>query len=89
MADRSALGLGCGSSISPKGVMLHVLTVPEVITLATDAFPRLLGSGAFRTSPQFDGVAPREGLGERFRPPLNRLVGPTVRLVFRPYAQIL
>ena len=69
--------------------MLCVFTIPEVITLATDVFPHLLGSRAFRMSPQFDGVAPREGLGKPFKPPLNRLVGPTVRLVFRPYAQIL
>ena len=68
--------------------MLCVFTIPEVITLATDVFPHLLGSRAFRTFPQFDSVAPREGLGQLFRLPLNRLEA-TVRLVFRPYAQIL
>ena len=46
--------------------MLCVFTIPEVITLATDMFPYLLGSKAFRTSPQFDGVAPREGLDDAF-----------------------
>ena len=46
--------------------MLCVFTIPEVITLATDVFPQLLGSRAFRTFPQFDSVAPREGLGRHF-----------------------
>ena len=54
--------------------ILCVVTIPEVITLATKLFPTLLGSRAFRTFPQFDGVAPREGLGKHFEPPLNHLV---------------
>ena len=34
----------------------RVVTVPEVITLATAYFRALLGSGSFRRSPQFDSV---------------------------------
>jgi hypothetical protein len=54
--------------------ILCVVTVPKVIALATNGFPRVLGSRAFKTSPQFDGVAPREGLGKHFEPPLNHLI---------------
>src|SRR5579862_5616371 len=75
--------------------MLCVVTIPEDITLATGVFPRPLGSRAFRTFPQFDGVASRERLDGHFEPPLNHLVAKSrplsklmVRLVFRPYTQI-
>ena len=61
-------------------LMLCVITVPGVVNPATSAFPRPLGSGAFRTFPQFDSVAPREGLGERFEPPLNHLAANATRL---------
>jgi hypothetical protein len=82
------------------GLMLCVVTIPEDITLATGVFPRPLGSRAFRTFPQFDGVASRERLDGHFEPPLNHLVAKSkpmyhgafsklmVRLVFRPYTQI-
>ena len=60
--------------------MPRVITVPEVVNLATGASPRPLGSGAFRTSPQFDSVAPREGLGEPFEPPLNHPVDGSIGL---------
>ncbi len=67
------------------GLMLCVVTIPEDITLATGVFPRPLGSRAFRTFPQFDGVASRERLDGHFEPPLNHLVAKSKPCITVPF----
>ena len=52
------VGLGCGLSIVDISI---VVTLPEVIALATSPFQGRLGRLSFRMFPQFDGVATHRG----------------------------